>query len=258
VALEDRITISTPEGLELEVQLAGLASRFIAGATDVIIQLILAVLLVVLTGVISGGGHLDALAAVIGVFLIWFAYPIGFEVLARGRTPGKRLTHLRVVREGGSAVDLTASAIRNFMRLLDGPTLLYVPTVVSIIATRRNQRPGDLAAGTLVVREATPAAATPVVQPGRAPLVASWESWDVSAVSDADIAAIRQFLARRYTLDAAARHDLGRRLAAGLSAKVAGAPQDGSAEHFLETLIEAKSRRQQDADPADMLRRPGS
>jgi uncharacterized RDD family membrane protein YckC len=254
--LEDRITIATPEGLELEVQLAGLGSRFIAGMTDLSIQVVLVVLLVVVTGVISGGGHLDALAAVIGVFLIWIGYPIGFEVLARGRTPGKRFNHLRVVREGGTAVDLPASAIRNFMRLIDGPTLAYVPTVISIIATKRNQRPGDLAGGTLVVREQPLAPSQGTQTQARAPLLPSWESWDVSAVTDADIATVRQFLARRDSLDPRARSDLARRLADGLAAKVAGAPREGSGERFLETLVEVKSRRQQAAAPADMLRRP--
>ena len=243
--LDDRITIATPEGVELEVQLAGLGSRFIAGVTDLIIQVVLLVLLVVLTGVISGGGHLDVAAFVIGVFLLWFAYPIGFEVLARGRTPGKRLTHLRVVREGGSAVDLPASAIRNFMRMVDGPTLLYIPTVVSIIATRRNQRPGDLAGGTLVVRE-NPLASRQESAPLRTPPLPSWESWDMTAVSDDDIAAVRQFLGRRDTLDRAARRELARRLAEGLSAKIAGAPHEGGAERFLETLVEAKSGRRPD------------
>jgi len=253
--LEDRVTIATPEGLELEVQLAGLGSRFIAGLIDLIIQVLLVVILLVVTGVFSGGGRLDELVAVIGVFLLLLIYPIAFEVLERGRTPGKRITHLRVVRDGGSAVDLQASAIRNFMRLIDGPTLLYLPTVIGIIATRRNQRPGDLAGGTLVVRE-EPLAPARSTQTPAAPPLASWEGWDVSAVTDADIAAVRQFLARRDSLDPRARSDLARRLADGLAVKVGGAPQAGSAERFLETLVAAKSRRQQAADPADMLRRP--
>lgn len=254
--LEDRITISTPEGLELEVQLAGLGSRFIAGIVDLIIQLTLVVVLVVVTGAVSnGGGRLDLLAAVIGVFLAWIIYPIAFEVLNRGRTPGKRVTHLRVVREGGGAVDLPASAIRNFMRLLDGPTLSYIPTVISIIATKRNQRLGDLAAGTLVVRE-EPLAPVSGAHSLPGPLMASWESWDVSAVSDHDIATVRQFLARRASLDPGARSDLARRLADGLASRVGGAPSAGSGEQFLETLVEAKARRQRDADAADMFRRP--
>jgi uncharacterized RDD family membrane protein YckC len=255
VELEDRITIATPEGLELEVQLAGLGSRFIAGMADLIIQLVLVVVLVLLTGVLSGGGRLDLLAAVIGVFLAWVIYPIAFEVLNRGRTPGKLFTHLRVVRAGGGAVDLPASAIRNFIRLIDGPTLGYLPTVISIIATKRNQRPGDLAAGTLVVRE-EPLAAAAGTQPHHGPLIASWESWDVSAVTDSDIVTVRQFLARRDTLDPGPRSDLARRLADALAAKVGGAPSEGSGERFLETLVEAKSHRQRAAEPGDMFRRP--
>ena len=240
--LDDRITIATPEGLELEVQLAGLGSRFIAGMTDLIIQAVLVVLIVVLTGVLSGGGQLDTLAAVIGLFLAWIGYPIAFEVLARGRTPGKRFSHLRVVRQGGAPVDLAASAIRNFIRLVDGPTLAYLPTVISIVATRRNQRPGDLAAGTLVVREQPPASAADV-RPAAATLMPSWESWDVTAVTDADVATVRRFLGRRASLEPRARAQLARRIAEGLSGKVAGAPREGDPERFLETLVEAKSGR---------------
>lgn len=243
--LDDRITIATPEGVQLDVQLAGLASRFIAGIADLIIQVLLVVVLVLVTGAVSGGGGLDLAAFAIGVFLVWFGYPIAFEVLARGRTPGKRFTHLRVVRESGGAVDLPASAIRNFVRLVDGPTLFYLPTVISILVTRRNQRPGDLAAGTLVVREEPRSRVTATASVSVANVIDSWPSWDVTAVTDADIATVRRFLGRRDTLDGSARAELARRLAEGLSAKVAGAPRDGSPERFLETLVEAKSGRRQ-------------
>jgi len=243
VDLDDRITIPTPEGVELDMQLAGLASRFLAGVTDLIIQLLLVVVLALVMGAVTGGGPADLAAFLVGVFLIWFGYPIGFEVLGRGRTPGKRATHLRVVREDGSAVDLQASAIRNFMRLLDGLIFLYIPTIIMIPISRRNQRPGDWAAGTLVIREQP---RPPVYAPSRprAPeMIESWQNWDVAAVTDADIATVRRFLERRDTLDGRARAELAKRMAAGLAAKVAGAPRDGSAEGFLETLVEAKSRR---------------
>jgi uncharacterized RDD family membrane protein YckC len=240
--LDDRITITMPEGGDVELQLAGLGSRFIAGTVDLIIQLVVVIVLVLLTGAVSGGGHLDLVVFVIGFFLLWFGYPIAFELLARGRTPGKRLTHLRVVREHGEAVDLPASVIRNLVRLLDGTTLLYVPTIVSILATKRNQRPGDLAGGTLVIRDA------PVSSTKTPPAAPSWASavrgdWDVSGVSADEIAAVRRFLERRETLDREARVTLAIRLADGLAAKVAGAPREGEAEEFLQTLVELKSER---------------
>jgi uncharacterized RDD family membrane protein YckC len=240
--LDDRITIAIPEGGELELQLAGLGSRFIAGTVDLIIQLLVVVVLLLVTGAVSGGRRLDLVVFVIGTFVVWFGYPIAFELLARGRTPGKRLTHLRVVRERGDAVDLPSSVIRNLVRLLDGQTLLYVPTIISILATKRNQRPGDIAGGTLVIRDA------PVSSTHTPPPAPSWASavradWDVSGISADEIRAVRRFLERRETLDREARVALAVRLADGLAAKVAGAPRGGEAEEFLQTLVELKSER---------------
>lgn len=237
--LEDRITIATPEGVELQLQLAGLGSRFIAGVTDLIIQALMLVVLALSTGALSGGNQLNATAYVIGTFAIVFFYPIAFELLARGRTPGKRLTHLRVLRDSGAPIDLPASAIRNLLRILDGPALLCLPTVISIVATARNQRPGDLAAGTLVIREST--------APRRAPVGVTEQElpsdWDVSAVSAQELAAVRRFLERRDTLERGARAELAGRLASGLGAKVAGAQLRGDPERFLEQLAQIKSRR---------------
>lgn len=248
--LDDKVTIDTPEGLELELQLAGLGSRFIAGTVDLIIQLLAITVLLLVTGALSGGGHLNAVAAVIGAFAIWFAYPVAFEVLARGRTPGKRLSHLRVVRDSGASVDLAASAIRNLLRVLDGLPLVYLPTTISIIATSRNQRPGDLAAGTLVIREAaTPSRrqlAKAKRQRGPRPLETprrELPAWDVSAVTPAELAAVRGFLERRASLEQKARSQLARRLAEGLAAKVAGGSPGGSPERFLETVAEIKMQR---------------
>lgn len=236
--LDDRVTIATPEGIELELQLAGLGSRFIAGVTDLIIQVILLVILALVTGGLSGAGSLNAAVAVIGAFVILFLYPILFEVLTGGRTPGKRLTHLRVVRESGAPDDLPASAIRNLMRIVDGPLLLYLPTVIGIVATARNQRPGDVAAGTLVIREGSGHRSSDRAAPqGDLP-----PTWDVSAITPQELAAIRQFLERRATLDRKARAELANRLATGLGAKVAGAQLRGDPEAFLQRLADLKAR----------------
>lgn len=255
--LDDRITIATPEGIELELQLAGLGSRFIAGTVDLIIQLLLTLALVLLTGDVFGGGSLNAVALILGAFVIWFLYPIAFEVLNRGRTPGKMLSHLRVVRQNGAPVDLPASALRNLVRLVDGPLLSYLPTIVSIVVTTRNQRPGDLAAGTLVIREApkpkgvaprSPAPPSPGPPPPAAPSIAVADTvlpaWDVTAITPADLGAVRRFLDRREAFDPAAREQLASRLAGGLAAKVAGAPLPiDDEEGFLQTIVELKARR---------------
>ncbi|MDQ6811483.1 MAG: RDD family protein, partial [Actinomycetota bacterium] len=116
--LEDRMTITAPEGVELQIVLAGAGSRLIAGAIDLLLQALLVGLAALVALDLVGGGlglALFAMAAFVGLYL----YDVLFEVLASGRTPGKRFTHLRVVREKGAPVDLPASATRNLLRLID-------------------------------------------------------------------------------------------------------------------------------------------
>jgi len=243
VELEDQITIRTPEGIELRLSLAGLGSRFIAGTADLIVQALLTVILALLTGGLgASSGFLEAIF-LIGVFVIWLLYPILFEVLARGRTPGKRWTHLCVVRDDGAPVDLPASAIRNVMRVLDGPVLSYLPTLIGIAVTAHNQRPGDLAAGTLVIRDrpAGRARAAPERE-GAVPPAFEPAGWDVSAITAEELAVVRRFLERRHDLDRTARAQLAFRLSQGLRTKVAGAPAALGAEPFLEQLASIKAR----------------
>ena len=249
--LDDTVTVPTPEGLELSLTLAGVGSRFIAGVTDLLIQVILTGIVLALSALVAGGGGLTLAIDAIGAFVVALLYPILFEVLARGRTPGKRLSHLRVLRDDGSPVDLQASAIRNLLRLVDGPPLLYLPTLVSIAVTRRNQRPGDLAGATIVIREtssarrrrgwrgrrddrAAPHATGAAAGTGEA-------RWDASAITPQELAAVRRFLDRRDTLDPVARRRLARRLAAGLRDKVTAAPAELGPESFLEALVDAKT-----------------
>lgn len=240
--LEDRITLLTPEGIELSLQLAGIGSRFIAGVADLIIQLVL-IGLVALVGSGVGGGFGVAILA-IGVFAALYVYDVAFEILGGGQTPGKRLTHLRVVRQSGAPIDLPSSAVRNLIRLLEGPPLAYLPALGSIALSPRNQRLGDLAAGSLVIR--IPAIGRGTQQEGRPDppgFERPGERWDVSAVSAEELAAVRVFLARRAQLDIRARHELAIRLERGLREKVAGAPEQLSGEPFLEQLAALKATR---------------
>jgi uncharacterized RDD family membrane protein YckC len=241
VDLDDTLTVATAEGLELRLTLAGLGSRFISGSVDLSIQAILTVILLIVCLGIGGGGGALLIVAILGSFVIWLLYPILFEVLAGGRTPGKRLCHLRVLRADGSPVDLQASAVRNLIRLLDGPATLYLPTVIGIAVTARDQRPGDIAAGTVVVRE-------PRGTRGRAPTASDRparlhdsELWEASAISPSELAAVRRFLERRETLDPSSRRQLAARLAAGLRTKVSGDGLDLGPEQFLETLVAART-----------------
>jgi uncharacterized RDD family membrane protein YckC len=253
VEYADRVEIATPEGVNLEVELGGLGSRFIAEAIDYVLKGIVIGALAILLYAIGSG--VAAAIFLVLVFAIWFGYDVLFEVLAGGRTPGKRACGLRVVRTGGQPVGFRTSAIRNLFRVVDGPATSYVVGIVAILASKRNQRLGDMAAGTLVVREpAQPrrsrrargrAEAVPAAPPApwTRPDPGAAVQWDVSAISQEEFATVRQFLERRWSLESDARQRLAWQLAEGLRPKVAGAPADLSGERLLERLAEAKAAR---------------
>ena len=235
---EDTRKIATPEGVDLELRLAGVGSRFSAGLIDLVIQSAL----LVATGLLASlaGGELAGIVVfTIGFFIATVVYDVLFEVRAAGRTPGKRVLGLRVVLADGAPVGLRASAVRNLIRLFEGFATSYVPAILSILITRDNQRLGDLAAGTIVAREAVAAAGPSLV--GSRPLPPELAHWDVSAVTAEELGAVRSFLGRRHDFEPAAREALARRLAERLATRVSGAPPDLPAERFLEDLAAVKS-----------------
>jgi uncharacterized RDD family membrane protein YckC len=234
---EDRTTVATAEGVELELALAGVASRVIASLLDWLVKGVLIGALAIALLAIGGVG---VAIFVIASFAVVFAYDICFETLAAGRTPGKRRCGLRVVTIHGGQVDLLTSSTRNLARLVDGLPLLYIPSLACIPFTRLNQRPGDLAAGTLVVRDARPLA--PLASTTTTTIAEANPDWDVSAITEAELGAVRRFLERRETLTPTARERLALRLATALREKVGGA-SESDPEDFLQALVAAKAQR---------------
>ncbi len=235
---EDAITIPTPEGLELRYALAGGGSRFAAELIDILLRV---VVLGVLFGVLAalGGGSGATIAIIVASFLAWFGYDIVFEVWGAGRTPAKRWSGLRVVMAGGQPVGLGSSAVRTILRLIDEWLTLGIVGMVAIQFTSRNQRLGDLAAGTIVVRERTSA----VVQPDNLALRSIPADVDVTAITADELAAVRDFLARRESLTKEARPRVAQALADRLADRVGGLPPGGlPPERLLETIVAAKSR----------------
>jgi uncharacterized RDD family membrane protein YckC len=242
---EDRLTIPTPEGVDLELTLAGVGSRFASALVDYAVQLVILVALGLVLGVGIGvspfsGGYGVAIFTVLA-FLLFVGYDIAFEVLASGRTPGKRLNGLRVVRDTGAPITFPSSAVRNVLRVIDILPGSYLVGIVSILVSSRNQRLGDHAAGTLVVRERKAMPAEPILRSYRRPVAAP--AWDTSGVTADEMIAVRSFLARRGMLTVNARAQLATELANRLRPKVGGAVDEGPPELFLERLAAAKAER---------------
>jgi uncharacterized RDD family membrane protein YckC len=241
VQLDDQLTIRTPEGVELNLTLAGLASRVLASLLDGLIQS-LAGGIVVVALVVVFDGSLEALGSgllALALFLIFFGYPILFEVLDGGRSIGKRATGLRVVRLDGGPIGFGAASIRNIMRLVDVLPGGYAVGAIAILATPHNQRLGDLAAGTVVIRERSTQVA-PAVQ--RAPTPSRYGRLDVTAVTADEIALIRRYFERRESLPDPRRLELAWDIARRIGAKVALPGELVDPEDFLARVLTDKGR----------------
>ncbi len=246
---EDRISVATPEGVTLEVTLAGVGSRFAAGVIDQLLRWSLLLALVTLLAIGQGGFGGDifsgagVVAIIVALFFVQFGYDVLFETLASGRTPGKRWTGLRVVKKGGTPVGFLASALRNILRIVDSLPGFYLVGIVCVMYTANNQRLGDLAAGTIVVRERRQSTALPPSPAASAPAPADSALYDVSGVSAEELATVRRFLDRRATLTPEARDRLAREMSGRLGPKVVGPARQWEPEAFLEYLVAAKAAR---------------
>lgn len=243
---EDRLTINTPEGVDLSLSLAGVGSRCGAAMVDLTIQGALIAALAFVLGQLDGLGSGYVTAAVLSVlsFLVIFGYDVTWEVWGAGRTPGKRMLRLRVVRSSGAPIGFRASAVRNLLRLVDMLPGLYFAGFVVILATPRNQRLGDLAADSVVVHDAPLRAPRKGPAPARgARVTPAAAAWDVSAITADDLATVRSFLERRHQLTPQARERLAAELAARLRPKVAGTGASGGDEQFLSALAAVKASR---------------
>ena len=262
--MDDRYTIDTPENIEFAYDVAGIGSRFLAaivdtlaiGAGEAIVFILIGVAVSTLELNTSAAGSLLAALGALLAFAILWGYYIAFELLWNGQSPGKRLIGLRVVREGGRPITFVGSAIRNLIRIVDFLPAFYGIGVVVMFVDRRARRLGDLAGGTLVVKErrgvtlesltarsvAAPAPALPG-QPAPQLTLAN-----VALLNDQDYNLIQEFLRRRDELGREARLRLGSQIAGGLQARL-GLPQGGDAERFLQYVAgEYQTLRRQQAE----------
>jgi uncharacterized RDD family membrane protein YckC len=146
------LTISTPEGIEFSLRLAGPVTRFLAWAVDLgTIVAIITILNVVLgiLGVISR--DLAMAANIIAFFVVSVGYGILTEWYWQGQTLGKKLLQLRVMDEQGLRLQFSQIVIRNLLRFIDSLPALYLVGGLVCLFNKRAQRLGDFAANTIVV-----------------------------------------------------------------------------------------------------------
>ena len=189
------ILVVTPENIEIEYELAGIGSRFLANILDSLFQCAIYLALWIVAGIIglliglsasafsknlaAFFGEIEVAFAIIGAFAILWGYFIWFETRWNGQTPGKRQVGLRVIRDGGYPINIFAAIIRNLIRILDGMPIVALALisigvfghqpgtaamgglcillpVLCLLLSGRYQRIGDFVAGTMVVKQRAP------------------------------------------------------------------------------------------------------
>jgi uncharacterized RDD family membrane protein YckC len=263
----DQLNIDTPELVDIELPLAGIGSRFIALLVDMLIWfagfiVILILLAIFLPGIeaFSKISEQWAVAIVIlFIFLLFWGYFTLFEAFWNGRTPGKRVARIRVIQRSGRAISLFESMARNLVRYVDmQPFPMYAVGVIAIFSTRQHQRLGDLAAGTLVVRDRVEEAplwgesaartftapsfdrSAPAPEPHNAYAL---PTTGIAKLSSSDLEVLEGFFARRLDMSLDTRHMLAERIAAAIQAKSGMEPPAGAS---VETFLEATARQLRD------------
>ena len=218
-ATEEVLIIETPERVPLHFALASIGNRFIACAIDHAIQGLALALIAVASIILANFSSIERTVSsapkwvyavmILLLFLTLSGYFAFFEWIWSGQTPGKRWLKLRVIREDGRPITFWEAAVRNLLRTFDMmPVPFYSIGLISVFSTTRDQRVGDMVAGTVVVREREAEApefsqvfATPVSDPA---LRRSFKPVDFSAslstLTESEIQVVETFLRRRWEL----------------------------------------------------------
>ena len=263
-AVEPVTIVRSSEQVALEMPVAGPTSRMFAYAVDYMTMVLLSVLIILglsfgapavlrwMAGIfrsrapesLSRFQDSSIMLLIIGVLLAMYAmelvYFVGWETVSGGRSPGKWLAGLRVVRDTGLPVTAGASLVRNLLRVVDSLPMYYVVGLVSMVASAHGQRLGDLAAGTLVVRLDRPPPIPELAPASSGASAFRFDRVQAGRIGPDEIALARETLRRLEQLPEAKRAHLLAVASDALVARLAydevPAPQQ---QAFLEAILDA-------------------
>ncbi len=241
--------VETPEHVELRLELAGVGSRMAAAALDtIVVYLSLLLLIIVASKVVTdgwlggtAGGWFAALTILVLFGLIW-GYFAAFEALNGGRTPGKQALGIRVVMDTGRPVTGGAAVVRNLVRLLDCyfPLLPVLPALLLMFLNKSNKRLGDMAAGTIVVRDRPTDWGLGAVTP--APELEEPVETGPPELSEDEFRLLDRFLGRLSDLDAAVQVRIATELARRFEDRIPRRSGDAQA-YLVQVFAEEQGKR---------------
>jgi uncharacterized RDD family membrane protein YckC len=253
-AVGEKLIIETPEQTSIEFPLAGIGSRFLAVLIDSLIQMGVAIVLgLIFVGIsreFGGAGAGQSSAAdiwvaafiIFGFFLLMYVYFMLFEAIWNGQTPGKRLTHIRVIKDSGQPITAIDAVGRNLLRIVDQLPFAYGIGVLCAWISPQSKRLGDYVAGTVVVHEKI---LETVPAHWSAPEQSATHRYSANRLTPEEFALVEMFLSRRDSLEAGVRYDMAAGIVHRIQSKLVLPPDRPSNEKVLEEI--ANERRSQAA-----------
>jgi len=150
------LVVATPERVSFDYQVAGLGTRAIAQLLDLLIVggILIAVIFFASAAVtVTGSSTVGTLTLIIGAFIVVFGYFWISEALFSGQTIGKKAFRLRAVGDRGEPLTFMQAGVRNVVRIVDFLPYGYGVGMIVLFANGKGKRLGDLAAGTIVVKD---------------------------------------------------------------------------------------------------------
>ena len=251
--------VVTGEAVALELRLAKLPSRALALFLDLLLMAIPLFGIGVLASVAASSTDEALGAAIVLVSLVGvvIGYPVLFETLSRGRSPGKAALGLRVVRDDGGPVRFRHALVRALVGVLVdfNPLLVGAVGVLTSLGSAKGKRVGDMLAGTVVIRERVPTNTAPPAE--MPPHLAGWASTlPVSRLPDTLALEARQVISRLHELDPEIGTALSRQLADEVLAALGTTPPGGSDPVSLLSAVLAE-RRNRELARAGAAAQPG-
>lgn len=152
--LDTTVRLVTPERITFAYPLAGPFRRALAYLIDLIVCVALMFVSALLARWLTLGDEAGIGLVLVAFFVLQWGFGAFCEAVFNGRTPGKKVLRLRVVSAQGTPITASQAFLRNLTWAIEGlwPFAL-TPALAATVLTRRFQRLGDLAAGTMVVVE---------------------------------------------------------------------------------------------------------
>ncbi|QIJ63069.1 RDD family protein [Streptomyces sp. JB150] len=237
----------TGEAVALELRPARLPSRALAVLLDLLVAAVayIAVSVVLLLTTSSLDQAARTAVSIATFVLVLVGAPIAVETLSHGRSLGKLVCGLRVVRDDGGPIRFRHALVRGAIGAFEILLTFGVIACIASLVSARGRRLGDVFAGTLVVRERVPVARTGFIAPPPPGLAGRFSQLDLSAVPDGLWLAVRQYLARMRQLDPQVGRAMAERLAGDLAARTgAPVPPGVPASDYLAAVLQERQARE--------------